>query len=245
MNMKLFRNGGFFKAALALTLLAGMSGSVWAYESFPGETGGDLSGMIKLKWEVPVIQPHKIILDSKFCGELVAGDINVVIPSTHGLQNIVISVEGFSQGGKHSPSTIPLDNAKSRFQPRAIAAMVGDSYEVKNSDPILHNTHLKLDDLTILNVALPASGRNVKKPLTQAGAIPVRCNAHTFMKRNILVFDHPYFAMTDHESSYRITNGPPGKYKLKIWQDGTPVKEEEVSIGPSEKIDLSVELTTK
>jgi hypothetical protein len=214
--MKLFRNGGFFKAALTLTLLAGMSRSLWAYESIPGETGGELSGMIKLKGEVPVIQPHKVIHDSELCGETVSDDSNVINPSTHGYQNIVISVNGILPGGKHSPSTLSLDNAKCRFQARAIAAMVGDSYEVKNSDPILHNTHLKLNDLTILNVALPASGRNIKKPLTQAGAITVRYDAHTFMKGNILFFDHPYFAMTDQEGSYRITNGPPGKYNLKM-----------------------------
>ena len=243
MNM---RNVIFLKTMMALTLLAGMIPErLSAYESIPVEKGGVISGIIKLKGDAPVIQPHKVIHDPEFCGTTVADETYVVNPSTHGLQNVVISIEGISRGKNHPPSTVLLENTKCHFQPNTIAAMVGDSYEVKNSDPVLHNTHLKLDNVTILNVAMPPSGRNIKKPLNQTGLINVRCDAHTFMKGNILVFDHPYFAVTDQEGAYKITDIPAGKYKLKIWHDGTLIREKEVLIDPLEKIDLSLELNSK
>lgn len=243
--MSRIRKRNLLIAAVALTALAGIPGRVWAYESIPVETGGEIAGTIKLKGDAPARLIHKVIHDPEFCGETVSDDTYLVNPSTHALQNVVISVEGISRGKKPDLSTLELNNLKCRFQPRTLAAMVGDSYEVKNSDPVLHNTHLKQDDVTILNVAMPAAGKKIKKPMNQAGIINVRCDAHSFMKGNILVFDHPYFAVTDQEGSFRITDIPPGIYKLKIWHEGTPVKEREVSIGPSEKIDLSAELTAK
>jgi plastocyanin len=230
-------------SSIFLILGFGCLPSVNAYETVPLEKGGEISGKVILKGEVPVMQPRKVIRDLQVCGETVTDDTFFVNPSTHALQNVVISIEGISRGKTHPHSTVLLDNFKCHFKPRTIAAMVGDSYEVRNSDPVLHNTHLRQDDITILNVAMPPSGKNIKKPLSQAGMITVNCDAHAFMKGNILVFDHPYYAVTDAEGSYRITDIPPGKYKVKIWHDGTTAKEKEVTVNASRKTDLSVELS--
>jgi hypothetical protein len=123
--------------------------------------------------------------------------------------------------------------------------MVGDSYEVKNSDPILHNTHMKMDDLTVLNVAMPANGKAIRKPLNQAGLIAIRCDAHTFMNSTLMVFDHPYFAVSDEDGFYKISEIPPGKYSVKFWRDGQLIKEKEVNISPRENANLSIEVSAK
>jgi hypothetical protein len=41
------------------------------------------------------------------------------------------------------------------------------------------------------------------------------------MNAYILVFNHPFFAMTDAEGRYRIENVPPGTYGVIAWNEGT------------------------
>ncbi len=123
------------------------------------------------------------------------------------------------------------------------AGMVGSFYEIRNSDPVLHNTHLHMNELTLVNVAMPAGGKNIKKTFLQAGIVDTKCDAHKFMQGWIFVTNNPYFAVTDNEGNYKITGIPPGKYKIKVWHEGVPGKEKEVTIHPDTKTELSLELT--
>lgn len=186
----------------------GYFSSAIAYEVMPVEKGGEISGMVTLKGSPPVMPSRKVMRDTQVCGETTADETFMVNPSTKGLQNIVVCIEGVALGKGYLPTTVLLDNFKCHFQPRAIVAMIGDSYEVRNSDPVLHNTHLRLNDATILNVAMPPSDRNIIKPLNHVGSITVNCEAYAFMKGIIMVFDHPYFAVTDEEVSFIITGIP-------------------------------------
>ena len=40
------------------------------------------------------------------------------------------------------------------------------------------------------------------------------------MNAYILVFNHPFFAMTDADGRYRIDNVPPGTYSVIAWNEG-------------------------
>jgi hypothetical protein len=40
------------------------------------------------------------------------------------------------------------------------------------------------------------------------------------MSAFVLVFSHPYYAMTDGEGRYRIDSIPPGTYTVAAWHEG-------------------------
>jgi hypothetical protein len=120
---------------------------------------------------------------------------------------------------------------------------VGNSYEIRNSDSVLHNTHLHMEGISLLNIAMPAGGKNIKKTISQKGIISTRCDAHKFMQGWVYVTENPYFAVTDKEGNYRISDIPPGKYKIKVWHEGLSAKEKEITIFPDKKTELSVDLT--
>ena len=46
------------------------------------------------------------------------------------------------------------------------------------------------------------------------------CDIHSHMNAYILVFSHPFFALTDPEGRYRIDNVPPGTYGVVAWNEG-------------------------
>ena len=46
------------------------------------------------------------------------------------------------------------------------------------------------------------------------------CEIHSHMNAFILVFSHPFFAVTDGDGHFHIDNVPPGSYGLIAWNEG-------------------------
>jgi hypothetical protein len=65
------------------------------------------------------------------------------------------------------------------------------------------------------------------------------------MKGTIFVAENPYFAVTDKDGNYTISNIPPGKYRVKFWHEALPEKEREIVVPPLKKVNLSMELNSK
>ncbi|MBI1824196.1 MAG: hypothetical protein HYR80_08825 [Nitrospirae bacterium] len=235
----------FLFILLLLFLFFGEVKNLHAYDDIQVEKGGELSGTITFKGDPPVNQANQVFSNPDFCGSTVYDETYLVNPQNKGLENVIVSIEGIERGKKPDDKPIVLENLKCHFIPHVLAGMVGNFYEVRNLDPVLHNNHLRINGRTILNVAMPPNGRNIKKPLSEAGIINANCDAHTFMKGVIFVAENPYFAVTDKDGIYSISNIPPGKYRVKIWHEALPAQEREILIPPLKKVNLSMELNPK
>lgn len=231
-----------FVISLLIILINRLETPVHAYQEITVENGGELSGMITFKDKRFDLRPLKVLKDSEYCGTTVPDDSRLINASNDGLKNVVISLEGIVQGKKQDMRPIILNIQNCRFAPRVQAAMIGSSYEIRNLDAILHNTHFRLDGNTFLNVIMPASGQNIRKQFTQTGIIEVNCDAHSFMKAILWVIESPYFAVTDETGFFRIADIPQGKYRVKIWHEKAKGEEKEVIIPPSGRINLSLKL---
>ncbi|MFI5343086.1 MAG: carboxypeptidase regulatory-like domain-containing protein [Chlamydiales bacterium] len=232
----------------AICLVCIPNPNVRAYEFTFNEDGGDVIGTVRYKGVVPEIAHLKVDRNSEFCGPSVSDESLMVNHENGGIKNVVVSIENVTSGKRHEPATITIDNFKCQFIPRIQAGMIGDLYELKNSDPIIHNTlfHLENDDDIIISVALPPFVNPIKRPImANEGIIHVKCNAHPFMHANILVFKHPYFATTDENGSFEISNIPPGHYKVKIWHETLPVQESELKIISHQRTILNLSLSAK
>ncbi|MFI5305410.1 MAG: carboxypeptidase regulatory-like domain-containing protein [Nitrospiria bacterium] len=235
-----FLMSGFF---LILFSVLTSPSNLLAYEMITVNHGGELSGTIKYKGDPPVNPSHQVANNPDFCGSTVQEETFLVNSENKGLENVVISIEDIQRGKKPLSSNVVIENRHCHFIPHVQGAMVGDSYEIRNSDPVLHNTHLHFEESTLVNVAMPPGGKNIRKSFLQAGVINVKCDAHKFMQGWIPVMDNPYFAVTDKEGNYKISGIPPGKYKIKIWHEGLDGTEKEVTISPDKKTELTLDLT--
>ncbi|MBI3605195.1 MAG: hypothetical protein HY202_04110, partial [Nitrospirae bacterium] len=214
---------------------SGSLSNLLAYDVVPVTQGGELAGTIKFKGNPPSNQSHQVVNNSEFCGSTVEEETYLITRDNKGLGNVVISIEDISRGKKPLSADIIIENRHCRFVPHVQTGMVGNSYEIRNSDPVLHNTHLHMEGVSILNIAMPAGGKNIKKAISQKGVISTRCDAHKFMQGWIYVTENPYVAVTNKEGNYRISDIPPGKYKIKVWHEGLPAKEKEITIFPDKK----------
>jgi plastocyanin len=208
--------GHFVKASLAIAILLLMLGEakpLWAESP-----AGSLAGRITFSGPSTPDQVIEITRDASFCGKTATIRTVAVNRATGGLEGAVVSVDATAIPTSESPlQPVVLANSRCAFSPQTVVARVGQPLEIRNDDPIMHNTHLKLDTRTFLNVALVPAGRPVVKPLKQPGVYEARCDAHRFMTASILALPHPFFSVTDGTGAFRIPHLPSGEHVITVW----------------------------
>lgn len=219
---------------LVLTVLAAVD-PVRAYEGDPTVAGVTVSGRVLYTGSLPKPDRVPVHRDSRFCGETVSIDKIQVERASGGIDDVVISLEGIGRGKPLVPdkTVITFENRTCRFVPRTNVAVVGSVLEILNRDPILHNTHMRIDGRsgpTIINVVQPAGVDVIMKTLQIAGFFDIRCDAHTFMQASMHVFEHPYFAMSDSTGRFEMAQVPPGTYRLRMWHEALGTRTKTITV---------------
>ncbi len=211
---------------------------------------GDITGTVTLKGTPPKEKDITPLKEDPNCGKL-----HSEMPTTHfyvvgpngALADVVVSVQGIS--GKSTGASAPpvtLDQKGCEYSPQIFAVQTDQKIMVKNSDPVLHNVH---DTPT-------ASGNKEQNMAQMPGSqelsfsfakpeefLRFKCDVHPWMFAWVSVFDHPYFAVSGKDGTFKISNVPPGKYTIKAAhrKAGTTTQEVEVKEGAPAKVDLTLE----
>lgn len=208
----------------ALVLGVALLGPAWAYQEVAVTDGGAISGTVKFGSAVPKLEPISVPEDQATCGKSVPSEGLTVNPQNKGLKNAVVFLEKIEKGKKLEAKAAILDNNKCLFVPHVQAVPVGATLDVKNSDPILHNTHSYLGSVTVFNLALPMQGQVIKRKITKPGPMRVQCDAHPHMSAWVVTVEHPYFAVSDENGNFELSGVPPGTYKVVAWHEPWKVK---------------------
>lgn len=117
------------------------------------------------------------------------------------------------------------------FLPSLLPVRIGTKVEFPNLDDTYHN---------IFSFSPPkrfdlGRYRSDEKPIPSqvfdvAGLVTLRCDIHEHMRALILVLDTPHFVITTADGSFRLSDLPAGRYKLKAWIDSKTTKEREVDL---------------
>jgi plastocyanin len=231
--------------ALYAFLLAGGAATVWAYEEAPVSGAGRIAGRVHVAGDVPRLPPQPVYKHQAECGTTVA-DERLVADDSGGLRYAVVHLTEVTRG-KPIPRDQPvvLDNARCAFVPHVLSATVGQTVEVRNQDPFLHDAHARLAAKTLFNVAVP-KGRTVRRPLLETGLVHINCNVrHTWMHAYLFVGAHPYHTVTGPDGRFVIDDVPPGTYTLRVWHEmlGSADQQVTVSAGETSTADLSLSAT--
>ena len=62
----------------------------------------------------------------------------------------------------------------------------------------------------------------------------VKCDIHPWMNAYVAVVEHPYFAVTGEDGSFKLENLPPGSYTIEAWHENYEVMEQTITIGDNE-----------
>jgi len=212
---------------------------------------GDITGTVTLKGTPPKekeITPYK---DDANCSKL-----SPETPTTHfyvvGSQGELADAVVYLEGAK-GPSTgasapaIVLDQKNCLYSPQIFAVQTGQKIIVKNSDPVLHNVHAVPSDSSgnkEANQAQMPNGADLTFTFEKPEMfLKFKCDVHQWMFAWASIFDHPYFAVSGKDGSFKISNVPAGKYTLVAAhrKAGSVKQEVEVKEGPT-TANLSLEV---
>ena len=122
-----------------------------------------------------------------------------------------------------------MDQRNETFVPHVLAVTVGTTVDFPNSDKFYHNV-FSLSKTKPFDLGRYATGSSKSVRFDRPGIIRVFCDIHSHMNAFILVFSHPFFALTDADGRYRIDNVPPGTYGIIAWNEGTASESKPVSV---------------
>ena len=217
----------------------------------------DITGKITLKGTPPA--EKELPLDPS-CGQLHAGKAK---PTTH-LYNVdksgnLADVFVYIKSGltsKPAPSSQPvvLDQVGCEYTPYVFGLQIGKKLAVKTSDPMMHNVHVmpepKYGNKESNRAQMPNTP-NMEYVFDKPEVfLRFKCDVHIWMFAYAGLVDHPYFAVSGPDGTFKIANVPPGKYvieavhrKAHTTADGAKGITQEIMVGADgAKADFTVEV---
>ncbi|HEU4391728.1 MAG TPA: carboxypeptidase regulatory-like domain-containing protein [Blastocatellia bacterium] len=144
----------------------------------------------------------------------------------------IANVFVYLKGGPADKFTFPqspeatLDQNGCRYIPHVMGLQVNQKMKITNSDKATHNIHPTPKSNSEWNESQPAGSDAKEKSFSRKEIlIPVKCNIHPWMRAYIGVLEHPFFAVTGTDGSYKIENVPPGDYTIVFWQESKDLGE--------------------
>ncbi len=139
-----------------------------------------------------------------------------------------------------------LANEECLLTPGVQAVFAPATLNVRSGDAAMHENHIVNVGTGELEGIAPFNDNGEVVPfdrlLTKPAQLEVSCKLHSWAKAWILVFDHPYFAVTERAGTFAIDNIPPGTYRVKAWHPQLGVSEQSVTIVAGSPASLALKL---
>jgi len=236
----IFRSGGLGAAGLMLVAVSARFataanlpvGSLGVTPAAQGEYG-TIEG--RLVWGGSDVPPARALIekgraqkDPEICARAAAIPNRelVVDPKTKGVVYgfaYLVKPKGSNPGAvkellAKSPKA-ELDQKNCEFLPHVLAIHQDQALVIKSSDPVNHNVRYAAFANSPFNQIMAPKGEIEVKLVAERRPIVVACDIHSWMKAYIMVFDHPFFAVTGADGAFEIKGVPAGEQNLVLWQE--------------------------
>jgi hypothetical protein len=215
--------------------------------TFNVTNAGTITGEVKFVDSPPNLLPTKVTKDRDYCGETLPNE-TYLIEASGGLKNVVLFIDSPPSGKPVDPQKENLlYNDGCRYAPRVLALQKGEKLRVRSHDPKLHIPHGYLGERTVFNLSLPFKNTTIDATakIREVGIMKVVCDTHAWMLGFVHVFDHPFFAVTNEQGVFSISDLPSGSYVLKAWHEDGGIRTQEITIPDSGDVRVVFEFGRK
>ncbi|MBM3836871.1 MAG: hypothetical protein FJ398_02710 [Verrucomicrobia bacterium] len=188
-------------------------------------SAGDITGKVTLKGTPPPA-PEMPLKADPFCGKIpeIAGAASnprmpfYAVDKSGGLADVFIYIK---EGAKPAPppaQPVVIDQVQCQYTPYVVGLQAKQKILVKNSDPLMHNVHPQptVAGNKEYNKAQPANAAPLEFVFDNPEIfLRFRCDVHPWMFSYVGIVDHPYFAVSGKDGTFKIANVPPGEYTIE------------------------------
>ncbi len=213
-----------------------------SYHVITVQDGGTIRGAVKWQGAVPHLAPSQINKDPQVCdpeGQKRRDLERLLVGSNSGVANTVVFLKNISEGkAMDLPEARQSLNQKNcRYEPHILVVPMNGNVRLMSSDATLHTIHMS----GAADYNLPFfKDQMVQRSMNREGLVDLRCNAgHVWMNAEMMVVPHPYYAVTDANGNFELTQIPPGEYELVAWHEGWKV------VGENELYDVMTQARVK
>ena len=197
------------------------------YQVITVNDGGTVRGTVK--WAGPVPKTLSLVInkDPEICdpNSQKKRDLErLLVGPNGGVANTVVYLKDIMRGkALELPEARQFLNQKNcRYEPHILLVPDNGTLKIKSSDHTLHTVHMS--GAADYNLPFPFVDQVVSRTLNREGLVDLHCNAgHVWMNGEILVVPHPYYAVTDADGNFELTNVPSGNYEIVAWHEGWKV----------------------
>jgi hypothetical protein len=232
-----------FLAVLVIVLVPVLSAGQDGYQVISVQDGGTIRGTVKWQGPAPHLIASEINKDPEVCdplGQKHRDLERLLVAPSGGVANTVVFLRNVSRGKEMDLPVArrSLNQKNCRYEPHILLVPVQATLTVKSSDPLLHTVHMS--GSADYNLPFTAKGQEITRPMTREGIVSLRCNAgHVWMNGEMIVAKNPYYAVTDEDGNFELTQVPPGQYEIVAWHEGWRV------VGESPVYDLATQVRVK
>jgi plastocyanin len=206
-------------------------------------TAGEVNGVVAFEGTAPKNEPIKMNADPVCVKANTTPQEQETYVVTDGkLANVFVYVkDGLSAYSFDAPTEkLTFDQKNCRYHPHVFGVRVGQSVEIVNSDPTLHNIHALPKDNAKFNNGQPIQGMKMDHKFTAKEVmVPFKCDVHGWMNAYVGVVDNPFFAVTDKDGKFSFKGLPPGTYTIEAWHEKLGTQTATVTIGAKETKDAN------
>jgi hypothetical protein len=217
-----------------------------AYRAVSVTAGARLTGTVDFTGSLPADSIINVPPSTQGCGQLTT--VRTVERSGTKVGDAIVWLADI-RSGKPLPMErrFELANEGCLLTPRVQAVFAPGTLNMASQDVAMHTNHI-IDVATgeLAGIApfndngeVVPFDRLIKKP----AQLEITCELHPWAKAWILVFDHPYFAVTERNGSFTIPDIPAGTYRVRAWHPKLGLKEQTVTVadGGTATVSLALE----
>jgi plastocyanin len=218
------------------------------YKAVDVTDGGTIEGVILYKGDVPAAERIQIVKDHETCSKHDPTRPRIIVDDKGHVANAVVFLN--VEEGKAPPEdekTPVVDQKSCEFHPHVQVIRTGQTLEIVNNDPVLHNIEAKQNLKTLFNHSQPKQGMTQEEKIEHPGLVIIDCQAHPWMSGYVYVLPHAYHAVTGEDGKFKLTNVPHGEHELHVWQEhlGERVVKIKVEAGKTAELEYEVEAQTR
>jgi plastocyanin len=171
---------------------------------------GTLRGRVELRRVPHDLEPRPNVADLGMSGSHA--------PTERYRSVVYIETAPAAAFGARALSRAKMDQRDEAFAPHVLAIVAGTTVDFPNNDDTYHNV-FSLSKTRPFDLGRYAANRSKAVRFDEPGIVRVFCDIHSHMSAFILVFAHPFFALTDDDGRFRVGNVPPGTYTVVAWNE--------------------------